>query len=121
MTETRKEFMLVCETSGQTIAKHVEIALGTFDRMRGLIGRREFPLGNGLFIPRCRCIHTFFMAFPIDILFVNAENEIVKKAEMVEPWRFAGAARARHVIELPGGTLAGVGCPIGARVALTNG
>lgn len=89
--------------------------------MRGLIGRGEFLPGSGLLIPDCRCIHTCFMGFPIDAMFVTKENELVKLVERLKPWRLAGAFRARHVIELPAGTLARFDLPLGARLKLQDG
>ena len=121
MTEAPKGIRLICEDNGETVAERLEVARGSLARMRGLIGRREFPPGSGLLIPDCRCIHTCFMAFPIDVLFITARNELVKKVDVLKPWRIAGAIRARHVVELPVGTLARFNCPIGARFKLEDG
>ena len=58
-----------------------------------------------MMIERCGSIHTFFMRFPIDVVFVDSELVVRKVADKIGPWRFSWACGARHAIELPAGTL----------------
>lgn len=72
-------------------------------RLRGLLGR-DFSRFDGLVIRPCADIHTMFMKYPIDALFVNNDGEIVRIAAQVKPWvPYIGAKYAKAVIELPAG------------------
>ena len=65
------------------------------------MGRRDMPEGEGLLIPRCRAIHTFFMRFPIDAVFFDAAGNEVKTVRNIRPWRAFvwGGCRAASVLE----------------------
>ena len=78
-----------------------KVARTMFERMRGLIGTRELGPGEGMLIEKCNCIHTFFMSFPIDATFLDAENRVVKIVRGIKPWRpfVWGGLRARKVLE----------------------
>ena len=70
-------------------------------RARGLIGTRELPPGEGLLIERCNAIHTFFMSFAIDAVFLDRKNRVVKTVRGISPWRpfVWGGWRAVKVLE----------------------
>ena len=70
-------------------------------RARGLLGRDGLPPGEGLLIPRCNAIHTFFMSYPIDAVFLDKEGRAVKTVRNIRPWRpfVWGGFRARQVLE----------------------
>ena len=75
---------------------------GTFlERAKGLLGRRGLEPGHGLLIPRCNCIHTLFMRFPIDAVFFDRRGEVVRAVRGVRPWRAFvwGGWRAVKVLE----------------------
>ena len=91
---------------GTELARHVEKADSFWKRFRGLQGRPEMPSGEGLWIVPCRGVHTRGMAFPIDVLFLDASGTVVSLEENLAPGRFAPVRwRARTVLELPAGTL----------------
>jgi uncharacterized membrane protein (UPF0127 family) len=71
--------------------------------MRGLAGLDDLPAQHALRIPRCGSVHTFGMRFPIDVVFLDREDRVVRVAREVPPRRFAGARRARTVIETRAG------------------
>ncbi len=77
------------------------VACTFFERARGLIGTRDLPRGEGLFIPKCSAVHTFFMRYPIDVTFFDKEMKVVRVVRNVRPGTFCvwGTWRARHVLE----------------------
>ncbi|MBO7720914.1 MAG: DUF192 domain-containing protein [Kiritimatiellae bacterium] len=84
-----------------------EVAETFFERAKGLIGRRGLGRGRGLLIPRCNCIHTLFMRFPIDAVFLDRGGGVVKTVRNIRPWRFWvwGGWRASSVLETEAETL----------------
>ena len=77
------------------------VAEGFLARARGLIGSPPPPSGEGLLIPNCNAIHTFFMSYPIDATFLDGAGRVVKTVRNVRPWRpfVWGGFRARQVLE----------------------
>lgn len=97
---------LINETRNITLAKKVLIADTPFKRMKGLLGRNSFNQAEALIIKPCNSIHTFFMRFPIDVIFVNRQNSIVKTIINLRPWRLTGVyLSADFCIELPAGII----------------
>ncbi|MBR2838246.1 MAG: DUF192 domain-containing protein [Kiritimatiellae bacterium] len=78
-----------------------EVAETFAERARGLIGRKGLAPGEGMLIPRCNCIHTLFMRFPIDAAFLDRRGEVVKTVRNIRPWRLFvwGGFRAVSVLE----------------------
>jgi len=68
--------------------------------MRGLLGRSGLGEGEGMLITPAPSVMTFFMRFPIDVVFLSREGEVLKVAQALPPWRTAGARRAKAVLEL---------------------
>ena len=79
-----------------------EVARSLFERTRGLIGRRGLDRGTGMLILRCNAIHTFFMRFPIDAVFLDRNDQVVKEVRDIRPWHpfVWGGWRAKKVLEL---------------------
>ena len=71
------------------------------ERAKGLIGVKSLPPGEGLLIPGCNAIHTFFMSMAIDATFLDRENRVVKVVRGIRPWRpfVWGGWRAAKVLE----------------------
>ena len=72
------------------------------ERARGLIGHKPPPPGTGLLIPKCNAIHTFFMSYPIDAIFIDAKGNAVKTVRAIPPWKIFvwGTWRAKAVLEI---------------------
>lgn len=79
------------------------VANRALPRMRGLLGRRHLPEGEGLLLEPAPAIHTAFMRFPIDVVFLDAYMRVIKVVESLPPWRSAAARQARAVLELAAG------------------
>ena len=77
------------------------------ERARGLIGRPPPLPGEGLLIPRCNAIHTFFMSYPIDATFLDREGRVVRRIRGIRPWRLFvwGGWRAAQVLETASGAI----------------
>ena len=89
------------ETVVEVEGVRARVAEGFLARARGLIGRPPPPPGEGLLIPRCNAIHTFFMSYPIDATFLDGDGCVVKTVRNIRPWRpfVWGGLRARQVLE----------------------
>lgn len=95
-------------TRGAVVADKVAKAADYDSRTRGLLGRDSMDAGEGLWIVPCPMIHTFFMRFSIDVLFLDKELRVARVMEDLRPWRLSPwVLRARSVLELPGGSLRG--------------
>ena len=79
----------------------------------GRVDEDSFEKGSAIVIAPSNAIHTFFMQFSIDALFVRRDGVVVKVRRNIPPWRLAAALWAYAVIELPGGTLTGDDAQIG--------
>jgi uncharacterized membrane protein (UPF0127 family) len=93
--------------SGDVLAQHVELAVDSASRRRGLLGRESFAPGSALIIAPCSAIHMFSMRFAIDVVFVGRTGRVLKTCAAVQPGRLAFRIGAYAAIELPAGTLAG--------------
>ena len=91
------------DQDGRTVCERCVLADGPLTRMRGLLGRRALPSGEGLLLRPAGSIHTLFMRFPIDAVFLDGERRVVKVVAGLRPWRAAAGRGARAVLELPAG------------------
>jgi uncharacterized membrane protein (UPF0127 family) len=106
----------VNETNGAVIADRVGVARGVWSRFWGLMGRRRLPEGHGLLLAPCGSVHTFFMRFPIDVLFLDREARVVKIVPSMRPWRMALGGGGRDALELNGGEASRQGINEGDRI-----
>jgi uncharacterized protein len=72
-------------------------------RMKGLLGRKELASGEGLLLRPASSVHTCFMRFPIDVVFLDRELRVLALTTNLKPWRAAARRGARAVLELPAG------------------
>ncbi|MBX5445646.1 DUF192 domain-containing protein [Sphaerobacter sp.] len=104
-------------TRGTVVAERVQVARSLWERTRGLMLRPTLPPGTGLLIDPCSSIHSMWMRFPIDVLYLNRDDVVVRIAEAMPPWQigplFTGA---RYVIELPPGTIRASKTSVGDRL-----
>ena len=92
----------------QVIARNAAMASTFFTRAKGLLGIEKMTEFDALIISPCNSIHTFFMKFNIDVIFINNENKIVKIFENLKPWRMTRTYfTAKKVVELEAGSLKG--------------
>lgn len=99
---------------GKRLATAARVADTFCARLRGLIGRRPLKPGEGLLILPCRSVHTHFMRFPIDVLYLDGSQQVVGIDRDLKPWRFGRIhPGARLVVELPAGTASATGTQVG--------
>jgi uncharacterized protein len=110
--------LLVNARSDETIASDVELALTRSQRRQGLLGRKTFEPSAALVISPCWSIHTAFMRFAIDVLFIDPGGRVMRVVRNMPPWRIAVAPRAHAVIELPAGSLDGQDLKVGDEIRL---
>ena len=89
---------LISKSKNLVIAKHVEVATSFWQRLIGLLGRKELAPSKALWIHRCRSIHTFFMRFPIDVVFVDKQLKVCKVIQNIKPFRLASAYFCGHSV-----------------------
>lgn len=106
--------MLVNLNNEQVVATKLELAHTFFARLKGLMGRSVLEPGHGLEIRPCNSIHTCFMRFDLDLIFLDKDSRIVHLERAMPPWRVSGIIKvAAMVVELPAGTIDATGCKIG--------
>jgi uncharacterized membrane protein (UPF0127 family) len=91
-------------TRGTTVAERCRVASTLGDRTVGLLTTPEVLSGEGLLIERSPSIHMFFMRYPIDAVFVDADGRVTKVVANLRPWRVVWWARGgRDCLELRAG------------------
>ena len=99
---------------------HVEIADRARGRMRGLLGRESLGSGEGMLLQPAPSIHTAFMRFAIDAVFLDGTLQVKKVVEGLRPWRIASAHRAWAVLELAAGEVARLGITVGDQLGVVE-
>jgi uncharacterized membrane protein (UPF0127 family) len=106
-------------TRGESLVTQGRVADNLWTRLKGLIGSPPLEAGEGLLIVPCQSIHTHFMGFAIDVVYVDAAGQVAGLHRNLPPWRFGRLhLRARFVIELPAGTLDATGTEMGDRLSI---
>ena len=102
------------QTKDAPVVQNVRIASSIWSRFWGLMGKRPLPDGEALLIDPCTSVHTMFMRFPIDVIYLSEDNHVVKIVPEMTAWRASlGGKGAKRVLEMPPGAA--------ARVNLTPG
>jgi uncharacterized membrane protein (UPF0127 family) len=101
---------------GSTVCERCVVANTMLPRMRGLLGRRSLPAGEGLLIRPAPSVHTFFMRFPIDVVFLSRAGEVLKVSADVGPWRARSCRGAYAVLELAAGEAERRGVTVGDHI-----
>jgi uncharacterized protein len=85
------------------VCERCVVAETALTRLRGLLGRSHLRAEEGLLIRPTAAIHTCFMRFPIDVVFLDRELVVVGVVTNLRPWRFAARRGAKAVLELAAG------------------
>lgn len=82
----------------------LDVADSFWSRAKGLLGSSEISSDRGLWIDRCNSIHTFFMKYSIDCVFLDRELKVVGLKKQVSPWKVTWPVwSATSVIEIAAG------------------
>jgi uncharacterized protein len=111
------------------IADKCSVAEHFLSRLKGLIGRKSFGSGEGMFFPRCNDIHMWFMSVPIDVVFIRntkgADGKVNRRVnsvrENLQPWKLmpVGDFGAQDTLELPAGTVCRCGLAPGDELCIS--
>ncbi len=110
-------YEIVNARTGNIVATHIEEASSPWRAFRGLMLRKRLPDGHGMLFRPARGVHTQFMRFPIDLIFLDKDNRVVKIRASMSPWRFDFTSAAA-VIEMNGGAAARAGIAVGDELRL---
>ena len=105
-------------TDGTVVCERVLVADSPLLRLRGLLGRDGLEQGEGLLLRPASAVHTCFMRFPIDAVFLDRDLIVLGIADGLEPWRAAARWGAKAVLELPAGFSASSGLQVGDELTL---
>jgi len=106
MSGARTQWIARNATRGTTIADRVTVADSVVRRLRGLLGTKTLPSRHGLLLRPCRQVHSFFMRYAIDLVFLDAGNRVLRTIPRFPANRMSPLVRAAaSVLELPAGTL----------------
>ena len=108
-----RKFTVIAQSSGRTVLEEVGAADGFLARMLGLMGRRSLRRGHGLWLPRTSSVHTCFMRFAIDVVYLDTHKRVEKIVGGLRPWRVSWCWGADSVLEAPAGWAAELGLRTG--------
>jgi uncharacterized membrane protein (UPF0127 family) len=97
---------------GAPLCRECRVAASFLTRFRGLMGRAGLEPEEGLAF-RTSSVHTSFMRFPIDVVFLADGLEVLKIVPAMKAWRLAGCRGATWTVELPPGTCEARGLRVG--------
>jgi uncharacterized membrane protein (UPF0127 family) len=112
-------FQLYRKQDQAVVMSEGKVADTYFPRLIGLIGKKQFPAGEGVFFPKCNSVHMWMMSIPIDVIFLKsntrAEWTVVSLHRALKPWKLLPVTcfSANDVLELPVGTIDRLGLKTG--------
>ena len=109
------------KTRGSELASQARRANTFLTRLVGLLGRSSLGPGEALIIQPCSSVHTAFMRFTIDVVYIDKDGRVLKIAPDMRPFRVGGVFKPScSVIELPKGTIEATRTAPGDELALSE-
>ena len=105
---------------GRVACERCLVAETPLARMKGLLGRGELPRGEGILLRPASAIHTWFMRFAIDAVFLDGDLVVLDVVRALRPWRMAGRRGACAVLELSAGDAERSGLRPGTKLVLAG-
>jgi uncharacterized membrane protein (UPF0127 family) len=106
------------ETRDTVLAEAADVANTSATRRTGLLKHTGLKAGEGLLIVPCESVHTFFMKFPIDLVYLDKRRKVRKIRHAMPAWRLSACLSAHSVLELPAGTLQRTGTAVGDELSV---
>ena len=105
-------------TRDAVLADAASVADTSQSRRTGLLKHTGLAAGDGLWIVPCESVHSFFMKFTIDVLYLDRQHKVKKIRPEMVPWRASACLTAHSVLELPAGTIARTGTAAGDQLEI---
>ena len=116
-----ESLILINKTNNFIISENLEVANSYFKRLKGLMFTKKLPEKNALKLIPCNQIHTFFMNYSIDVLYLDSDNNVIFCEENLKPGKIGARVKnALSVIELPNGKIKKSNIKIGDSVIIQN-
>jgi uncharacterized membrane protein (UPF0127 family) len=106
------------QTRNTILADAAEVADTSEKRRTGLLKRERLEPGQGLWIVPCESVHSFFMKFAIDLVYLDRDKKVRKVRHRMAPWRLSACLTAHSILELPAGTVATSGTQAGDQLEI---
>jgi uncharacterized membrane protein (UPF0127 family) len=108
------------KTRNATLVSKGRLANNFWKRLRGLVGVKKLPDGDGLLIQPCNQVHCMFMSIPIDVLYIGSDERILAIDTAMQPWAMGRLVRgAKRVLEVPAGTVVATGTKVGDQLQIS--
>jgi len=105
--------------NSKELSNSVAVADSLLKRMKGLLGKKEMLNGEALWIKPCISVHTFFMKFPIEVVFLNKRNQVIATIRNLQPNRITGFYfKSTSVLEMPAGVLEATDTRVGDEIEI---
>lgn len=115
-----EEKLLINLTRGNILCERTLIADTALPRMRGLLGKRALPAGEGMLLQPAPSIHTAFMRFAFDAVFLDGTLRVIRVVERLKPWRAVTVRHAVSVVELAAGEISRRGVEVGDQIIIAD-
>src|SRR5215212_4020273 len=108
--------VIVTRADGASVCESCRLAATFTSRLRGLLGVKQLEAGHGVLIRPANSVHTFFMRFAIDVVFLDRSGSVLRLVPNLRPWRVAFGRGARETLELRAGEAGARGIRVGDRL-----
>jgi uncharacterized membrane protein (UPF0127 family) len=99
-------YLITNSRTGQVVANPAVMASSPLTRMKGLLGRASMPANEAIILRPASSIHTLFMRFALDIIYLDRDNKVLKLVPDLVPYRFSAGSKAHTVLEMTSGATA---------------
>jgi uncharacterized membrane protein (UPF0127 family) len=106
------------KTRNTVLADRAEVADSSAKRRTGLLKHDHLEPGEGLWIVPCESVHSFFMKFAIDLVYLDRKQKVRKVRHRMVPWRLSACLTAHSILELPAGTVEATGTQPGDQLEI---
>jgi uncharacterized protein len=114
------QYRITNARTGEVVAEHADLAQSPLKRMKGLLGKKGLALDEAIILRPASSIHTVFMRFAIDVIYVDRDNKVVKVVRDLVPYRFSAAKGAKTVIEMMTGATNATDLQPGDQLVMTE-